>query len=159
MLGMIHIANRWSLSLLSNSSRIFLFNDPKQRKCKFSWETNNNYVWITYGRSRDMRLCWFLKPTITKNKKPPPISSTFLRNKQFPQFLTPQTPMAAATFNPKTQTYTSARPPIHVPTNPNHQSLPPLFSSIIQQIEKGAKTLTKQMFVNQKEIRFNYGKQ
>ena len=68
MLGMIHIANRWSLSLLSNSSRIFLFNDPKYRKCKFSWETNNNYLWITYGRSRDMRLCWFLKPTITKNK-------------------------------------------------------------------------------------------
>nr|POF08512.1 4-coumarate--coa ligase-like 7 [Quercus suber] len=27
--------------------------------------------------------------------------------------------MAAATFNPKTQTYTSPRPPIHLPTNPN----------------------------------------
>ncbi|KAK4583152.1 hypothetical protein RGQ29_026086 [Quercus rubra] len=27
--------------------------------------------------------------------------------------------MAAATFSPKTQTYTSPRPPIHLPTNPN----------------------------------------
>ncbi|KAK4583157.1 hypothetical protein RGQ29_026088 [Quercus rubra] len=27
--------------------------------------------------------------------------------------------MAAATFNPKTQTYTSPRPPIHLPTNPS----------------------------------------
>ncbi|XP_030925027.1 4-coumarate--CoA ligase-like 7 [Quercus lobata] len=27
--------------------------------------------------------------------------------------------MAAATFNPKTQTYTSPRPPIHLPTDPN----------------------------------------
>ncbi|KAK7856740.1 4-coumarate--coa ligase-like 7 [Quercus suber] len=27
--------------------------------------------------------------------------------------------MAAANFNPKTQTYTSPRPPIHLPTNPN----------------------------------------